>query len=287
MATRHSFSFRMDRKGNDDEFFGRCALSVFGVADLRQLEYRRRHDNGAWIEASVDERRPERPVTQAEASAILERQRQIEALLRRPAMLKRQKLGRVCHFASCDKTLIPEQRRFCSRLHADANRQRERRRLQSARRAIAQLAPRDHALIASVVDRDSYIVALKQIANGRQERKLPYRIRMTTPYTTPSAFAPQAVVEEISRQTHWQDAGYRGDPEIIACKLHDEKRHGDLVKLSWALFVPRGLSDEDNGQINQAEYRGPHDFISVTIGIVSDEATIAESIKDQVARLRH
>lgn len=259
-------------------------MSIFGVADLHQAEYRQLHHDGAWVEASMDEERPNRPMTQAEAAAILERQRQIEALLRRPPISKPKKIGRICQFGSCNNTLTPEQRHFCSKLHSDAFRQRKRRRLQSARKTIAQLAPGDHALIASVVDQDSYVAALEQIAQGSgQQRKLAYRIRMTMPYTAPSAFTPRSVVEDISQQTHWQEAGYAGDPEIIACKLEDEGRHAEF-DYSWALCVSRGPSDEDNNSINQSEFRGPHDFISVSIGIVADEATVAESIKDEVAR---
>jgi hypothetical protein len=259
-------------------------MSIFGVADLRQDGYRQLHHDGSWVEASLDETPLEQPVTQSEAEGLLARQRQIDTLLRRPPVTQPKKLGRICQFSPCNATLTPEQRRFCSRLHADANRQREYRRLQSARRTIAQLAPGDHALVASVVDQDSYRAALEQIANGCG-RSVPYRIRMTTPYTAPSTFTPRTVVEEISRQTHWQDAGYRGDPEVIACKLDDEGRHGEF-NYSWALFTSRGPSDEDNNSINQGEFRGPHDFISVSIGIVSDESTVAESIKDEVARFQ-
>jgi hypothetical protein len=151
---------------------------------------------------------------------------------------------------------------------------------QSERRTIRLLAPSDHKLIESVVDRESYLVALAEIVGDSSKRLATYLLRMTSPYTMAGGFVTGDKAGEVVSSSRWHDAGYEGDPDAIACKLEDERRHGTHENDAAIFF---GNPSQDTTDEDISEQRGLHNYLSIGIGVVDHENQIAESIMDAVA----
>jgi hypothetical protein len=79
----------------------------------------------------------------------------------------------LCRWFKCLNGIPDNRKKYCCDQHGVADRQHRRRKLLSARKTIAALRPDDHALVEGVVDRESYRMALAEIARDarREDRR--------------------------------------------------------------------------------------------------------------------